>query len=100
AALWGGPRALLNQRVCKITPDEAVYRRRFLAYVLPGYLDAINAHTSSITVKHLSSRTVADIPLPLPPLPEQDRIIAALDALFTRLEAAVGALERVRANLK
>jgi type I restriction enzyme S subunit len=55
AALWKGPRAALNQRVCKIIPDDRFYSRRLLAFVLPGYLSTINGATSSITVKHLSS---------------------------------------------
>ena len=100
AAIWRGPTALLNQRVCKITPNEEHYDLRFLSYALPGYLNAINAHTSAITVKHLSSRTVADIPLPLPSLDEQRRIVDEIEKQFTRLDAAVEALRRVQANLK
>lgn len=98
-AFWRGPRAALNQRVCKITPDPSVYSRRLLAYVLPGYLATINATTSSVTVKHLSSRTIADIPLPLPPRREQDRLVAAIEEHLSRLDAAVAGLERVRAQL-
>jgi type I restriction enzyme S subunit len=97
---WTGEPALLNQRVCKITPDESRYAKQFLRYVLPGYLRAINEQTPSVTVKHLSSRTIADIPLPLPPLPEQRRIVAEIEKQFTRLEAGVAALRRVQANLK
>lgn len=96
---WPGEPALLNQRVCKLTPDESRYSKQFLRYVLPGYLSAINDHTPSVTVKHLSSRTVSDIPLPLPPLPEQRRIVAEIEKQFTRLEAGVAALRRVQANL-
>ncbi len=100
SALWTGEPALLNQRVCKVTPDETRYSKRFLALVLPGYLAAINAHTPSVTVKHLSSRTIADIPLPCPPLPEQRRIVAEIEAQFTKLDAGVAALKCVQANLK
>lgn len=38
--------------------------------------------------------------LPLPPLPEQHRIVAKLEELFTRLDAGVSALERVQALLE
>jgi type I restriction enzyme S subunit len=99
-ARWRGPRSLLNQRVCKITVDEALYLPRFLDYVLPGYLKAINDATSSITVKHLSSRTIQDIPLPLPPMDEQREIVAELEKQFSRLDEAVANLRRVKANLK
>jgi len=76
---WTGEPALLNQRVYKITPDESRYAKQFLRYLLPGYLTAINAQTPSVTVKHPSSRTDADIPLPLPPFPEQRRIVAEIE---------------------
>jgi type I restriction enzyme S subunit len=99
-SLWRGLSGLLNQRVCKLTPREEFYSKRLLAFVLPGYLAAINAETSSITVKHLSSQTIRDIPLPLPPRAEQDRLAVFLEEKLTDLDAAVAALERVRANLK
>jgi len=43
---------------------------------------------------------LADALLPLPPLPEQHRIVAAIEEQFTRLDVAVAALKRVQANLK
>ena len=89
AARWDGPPALLNQRVCRIEvldPDQ--YDASFLRHVLPGYLDAIHARTSSVTVKHLSSRTIADLALPLPPVAEQRRIVAAIEEQFSRLDAS------------
>jgi type I restriction enzyme S subunit len=100
SARWAGPPALLNQRVCRITTDDKRYDLGFLTFALPGYLKAINDNTPSITVKHLSTRTIADIPLPFPPLPEQRRIVAKIEELFSDLDAGVAALERVRANLK
>lgn len=99
-AAWAGPDALLNQRVCKLVPDEARYSRRFLLLALPGYLAAINRKTSSVTVKHLSSRTVQDIPLPLPPRPLQDQLVAAIESHFSRLDTATATLERVQRNLE
>lgn len=38
--------------------------------------------------------------VPIPPLPEQRRIVDAIETHLTRLDAAVASLERVRANLK
>ena len=43
---------------------------------------------------------LAEFPFPLAPLPEQQRIVAEIEKQLTRLDAAVAALERVRANLK
>lgn len=93
--LWPGESALMNQRVCKVVTAEALYSKQLLAYVLPGYLKLVNDHTSAVTVKHLSSRTVQDLPLPLPPRAEQDRLVSKLDELFSRIDEGERALEQV-----
>jgi type I restriction enzyme S subunit len=93
--IWSGRRALLNQRVCKLAPDESQYSKRLLAYILPGYLKAINEATHSITVKHLSSKTIGEIPLPHPPIPEQRKIVAKLDRLTGRTARAREELGRI-----
>ena len=43
---------------------------------------------------------IESLPFRLPPLSEQYRIVAAIEALLTDLDAAVTALRRVQANLK
>lgn len=98
-ARWRGPLGLLNQRVCKVTLQSDQYHPRFLDFSLPGYLKAINDATSSVTVKHLSSRTIEDIPLPFPSLHEQEEIVAELEKQFSRLDEAVANLKRVNANV-
>lgn len=96
---WKSHDAVLNQRVCKVAPDERYYDKRFLGFALPGYLAAINAATPSITVKHLSSRTIADIELPLPPRAEQTRIVAKLEELLSGLDAGVAELRTAQKKL-
>ena len=53
-----------------------------------------------MTVKHLSSKTVETIPLPLPPLNEQHRIVAKIEELFSELDKGVESLEKAREQLK
>jgi type I restriction enzyme S subunit len=100
AAIWSGSDGLLNQRVCRVLLRSKNFSEKFLFLCLQPYLNAINAETSSVTVKHLSSRTVADIPLPLPPLAEQHRIVAKIEELFSELDQGVASLKTAREQLK
>jgi len=100
AARWKGGKALLNQRVCKLALKGENYDEHFFFYCLQPYLNAINAETSSVTVKHLSSKTIEAIPLPLPPLQEQHRIVAKIEELFSELDKGIESLKTAREQLK
>lgn len=91
-AEWHGPEALLNQRVCKLVVDASVLDKKFMLYHLQGWLDAIWEETSATTVKHLSSKSIQEIPFPCPPLDEQRRIVETLDNHLSRLDKAVADL--------
>lgn len=99
SAFWRSGIALLNQRVCKLTANENFYNQKFLAYLLPGYLDAINQSTSAVTVKHLSSKTIQSIPLPLPTRKEQDRLVEKLEELFSEFDNGIEELKAAQTKL-
>lgn len=99
-AEWHGSEALLNQRVCKLVPREDLLDKRFMVYHLAGWLDAIWEETSATTVKHLSSKTIQEIPFPLPPIEEQKRIVEALDDHLSRLDKALAEVETGRTKEK
>ncbi|MBA4189518.1 MAG: hypothetical protein C0467_16135 [Planctomycetaceae bacterium] len=48
----------------------------------------------------INKRVLRRFPVPVPPLAEQERILARLDELLSDLDAGVSALQRARANLK
>jgi type I restriction enzyme S subunit len=54
----------------------------------------------TVNIAHLGATRFAELPLPVPPLGEQRRIVAKIEELFSDLNAGIAALERVRANLK
>lgn len=97
---WLGNPALLNQRVCKIIPDEKRLNKKFLLYGINGYLNAIQEATSSVTVGHLSSSDVLKIPFPLPPLNEQRRIVEKLEKILHRIDTSKERLDKIPSILK
>ena len=74
AIRWAYGAGLLNQRVCKIIPDEDVLNGRYLEKFLPKALAEIHRETTFTTVKHLSTKVIREIEIPLPPLDDQIRI--------------------------
>ena len=52
------------------------------------------------SMRNIGQARIRQIRAPLPPLPEQHRIVEAIESYFTRLDDAVATLERVQANLK
>lgn len=85
---WQSEDALLNQRVCCIQSCSSLYLDDFLFYYLPDPLKKINDATPSVTVKHLSTKTISITPVPVPPLPEQQRIVDRIESLFAKLDEA------------
>jgi type I restriction enzyme S subunit len=55
---------------------------------------------SATTVTIVNKSKFQTTPFPLPPLPEQHRIVAEIEKQLTRLDAGVAALRRAQANLR
>lgn len=87
-AKWNSDDALLNQRVCKISSKSDALLSDYMYYFLPETLKKINDATPSVTVKHLSTKTINKIQIPLPPISEQQRIVEQIESLFSKLDEA------------
>ena len=93
---WKGVNALLNQRVCRLQNFKGDLYERYLLYVINNQLKKIEDVTGFTTVKHLSSTTIKKINLVLPPLAEQQRIVAKLDKAFAEIDKKTQtALEKI-----
>jgi type I restriction enzyme S subunit len=101
-ARWQGGPALLNQRVCRISPSNGELDGAYLFHFLPNALKAIEDATPYVTVKHLSVTDIRDISIPLPPLSEQRRIAELLDraeALRAKRRAAIAQLDTLTQSI-
>jgi type I restriction enzyme S subunit len=101
AHIWNGGRAWLNQHIFKVEFDSRQFEKRFLQLAINQNLDQyIRAAHGGAGLAHITKGRFEESEIPLPPLDEQRAIIAEIEKQFTRLEAGVGALKRVQANLK
>ncbi len=83
--------AALNQRVARITPKEgAQIDRRYLLRFLGSSLFSAYLQDAShgAAQANVSPNVIKEVPIPLPPLQEQQRIVAVLDEAFEGLARA------------
>jgi type I restriction enzyme S subunit len=90
--------SLVDNNVMGLAPDTAVLLPEYLFhYTCTLHLDEISQATAVPSVR---GSDIARLGIPIPPIAEQGRIVAEIEKHFTRLDAAVAALERSRAKLK
>ena len=87
--------ALLNQRMCCVRADTSIITR-YLQYVLPAPLEAINKLTYATTVKHLSSFDVLKIRLAIPSSESCiAEIVSFLDHETAKIDALIAEQQRL-----
>lgn len=90
--------ALVDNNVMGLHPATEALDYKFLFhFICTVKLDELSRAT---TVPSVRKSDIEQIELPVPPLPEQRRIVAEIEKQFTRLEAGVSALKRVQVNLQ
>lgn len=74
----------------------------FVGYFLQSqeYRNGVSRLAAGININNLRRQHIETFDFRLAPLPEQLRIVERIEELFTKLDAGVAALERVRANLQ
>ena len=82
-----GFEAATNQAICGILPHEHL-EPRFLYYTLLCQYDSIVAQAVGNAQPNLSQIKIKNLIIPVPPLPEQRRIVAILDEAFEGIAAA------------
>jgi type I restriction enzyme S subunit len=73
---------------------------RFLFYGINSFLKAIEDVTGYTTVKHIASKQILNIDFPVPPLPEQKRIVGILDKAFDGIATAKANAEKNLQNAR
>lgn len=88
--------------VCIVRSPGGEFDHRWLSHFVNAhpFRSAVAALQSGTTRKRISRGNLATIPLPVPPTPEQERIVTKLDALLSRAAAGEAAARRAQERLK
>lgn len=99
-----GPTNLAPCKVCigrgltAIRPSEVLHTRYVLLFF--RYFEAqLASKGTGTTFKAITQDVVKNLEIPIPPLPEQERIVARIEELFSQLDAGVETLKKTKAQL-
>lgn len=100
-----GPTNLADQLCCigrglaAVRPKNGTLSK-YVLYYLRSIAADIDALGTGTTFKAVSGKVLRDVSFPLAPLPQQRRIVEAIELQLGRLDAAVARLQGAKARLK
>jgi type I restriction enzyme S subunit len=93
---------IITADIVRIRPDKNVVDYNFLEYFLNTDLSVnqLTGNISGATRPRVNLSDVRDIEIPIPPLPEQQRIVSILDECFAAIDKAKANTEQNLKNAK
>ena len=102
-----GKLAFVNEPLCFSQDSQALLVKNnksvlpeYALYYLSQAVQSFKYKSRGTTISGVTKKQLKELPFPLPPLSEQGRIVAKIEALFSQLDAGTAALKRVQAGLK
>ena len=89
----------LNQRVGKFEPSDCLLKKYLFYFLLARVEDNLRISAGSAQ-PNLSTQQVKEFKIPVPPVSEQQRIVAILDEAFEAIAAARANAEKNRQNAR
>lgn len=81
AYIWNGEDGWLNQHIFKVIPKKDI-SKKYLYYYLLHVVDQLYAKAHGSGMVHITIKPFKATTIPLPPLPEQRRIVDRIESLF------------------
>ncbi len=93
----GIQRSIMDSHLLRVRPDNRKCRADYLAWAIYGcpiVQEAIDSQAHGSIMRGLNSEIVRALPIPVPSLPEQRRIVAILDEAFDGIATAKATAEK------
>ncbi|MDX2195567.1 MAG: restriction endonuclease subunit S [Cytophagales bacterium] len=94
--------ALVNQRVAALVPNEKLVNQNFLYFYLTtsGVAKYVLEHVNTLMQPNLSINDLKNMPVPCPPLKDQQTIVSQLDALRAETQKLEAVYQQKIADLE
>ena len=101
AHIWKKGKAVLNQHIFRVEINESNVDKIYLMYLLNRNIDEyIRKAHGTAGLAHITKGKFENSIIPIAPLTVQKLIVSEIEKQFSRLDEAVAALKRIKANLK
>ena len=90
---WSEDEAILNQHIFKVVFNKGHINKKFFEYVVASRINEMKSKVHGVTMQHITKKEFDVILIPVPPVAEQERIVAELDLLS-------GIIEKKKEQLK
>ena len=84
--IWKGNTGLLNQRVCKLMPQQTSISNLFVLYLMKPELEFVQSYKTGTTVSHLGKADIDKFVVVLPPLEVVEECSKILDSILQRIK--------------
>ena len=84
--IWKGKTGLLNQRVCKLMPQQTSISNLFVLYLMKPELEFVQSYKTGTTVSHLGKADIDKFVVVLPPLEVVEDCSKLLDSILQRIK--------------
>ena len=99
--IWTGGKVIYHYHIWKIIPNSKLITKEFLYLLLDWDTEKIKSDQGTgTTMMHVGKGSMEARILPIPPLPEQQRIVAILDEAFASIDKAKANAEQNLKNAK
>ncbi len=99
--IWEGEKVIYHYHIWKVIPDEKLITKQFLYLLLDWDTEKIKKDQGTgTTMIHVGKGSMDARVVPIPPLPEQKRIVAILDEAFAAISKAKYNAEQNLKNAK
>lgn len=84
--IWKGNTGLLNQRVCKLMPQQTSISNLFVLNLMKPELEFVQSYKTGTTVSHLGKADIDKFVVVLPPLKVVEECSKILDSILQRIK--------------
>lgn len=95
-AIWRGeiPNCCYQNTVLRVQPRECTSEYLYWYFLLTALSEGFVGDTKGVNIQHIGKNGLADFPIPVPPIDEQNEIVRRIEAAFAKIDRLAAEAEK------